>query len=326
MSQEVYSRTIHWWATIEYLRESGSNYEFSVTYNSDPGFNTGSGDSGYLLVAPYISGIDTELDSAFSAARINNPDDNNYEVTVSVPKSNFIYSGGEPIDPNESGWEVADYSVLKNTNGDTLYVFDRDKSEYINQKSKVYYQIYPASNSDSAGYRLRMKCSDIQTGTFTCTVRYKTTGGSYETTTVRIAASQFIKPDYVTVAAIPSLTKADVADFDITIAEVTGGSSGNCEFIQDTAPNHITFTCTQVGSTTRTFTYQCTYTPLPSGLTLDVVDTENNQEYGIPLRTTGSGTFTVPKNDPESSESAIYSFTIHPTAVMGCLFISSGSL
>ena len=324
VSQEVYSRTIHWWATIEYLGESGSNYEFKVTYNSDRGFNTGAGDSGYLLVAPYISGLGTELDSAFSAARIDDPDDTNYEVTVSVPKSNFFDTEGHPIDPNHSGWEVADYSELENTNGDTLYVFDTDKSEYINQKSKVYYRIYPQSNSDSAGYRLGMKCSEGQTGTFICTVRYKTPGGSYATVNVRVNASLSIKPDYITIATfVQGFTKADVADFDITITNVTGGSSGNCEFIQEPAPNHITFSCAQIVSSSRTFTYQCAYTPLPSGLTMDVVDSENNQKNGIPLSTTGSGIFTVPKNDPESGKTSITDITIHPTAVMGCLEISS---
>lgn len=319
---QAYSRVIHYWATIEYLGESGSNYRFAISYHSDPGFSTGSGDSGYLLVAPIISSLDGDLDLVFSdaGARIDDPDDNNYEVVVSVPKSDFVNGQGEPIDPNEAGWSVSTYSELENNQIDTQYIFDVDKSQYINPRSKVYYQIYPNSNSDSAGYRLRMKCSDIQSGTFICTVKYKTTGGGYETTTVRMPTSTFIKPDYGAVSQIPPLTKADVADFDITITEVTGGSSGNCDFIQEPAPNPITLTNTQVGSTTRTFTYQCKYTPLPSGLTMDVVDTENNQRNGISLSTTGSGTFTVPKNDSEG-EISINSITIHPTAVMGCLEI-----
>ena len=298
-----------------------------MTYNSDPGFVQSQGDSGYLLVAPTISSLEGDLDLVFSdaGARIDDPDDNNYEVVVSVPKSDFVNGQGEPIDPNEAGWSVSDYSELENNQIDTQYIFDADKSQYINKKSKVYYQIYPASNLDSAGYRLRMKCSDSQTGKFTCTIKYKTTGGGYETATISISAFSFIKPDYVNNIGISSLTKADVADFDITITEVTGGSSGDCDFIQEPAPNHITLTNTQVGSTTRTFTYECMYTPLPSGLTMDVVDSENNQKDGIPLSTTGTGTFTVPKNDPES-EISINSITIHPTAVMGCLEISTDSI
>ena len=325
---QAYSRVIHYWATIEYLGTSDSNYRFAINYYSDPGFVQSQGDSGYLLVAPTISSLDGDLDSAFrdAGAQIDDPDDNNYEVVVSVPQSDFVNGQGEPIDPNEAGWSVGGYSELENNQIDTQYIFDVDKSQYINKKSKVYYQIYPASNSDSAGYRLRMKCSDIQTGKFTCTVRYKTTGGGYETTTFSVPANSFIEPDYSNTTSIPSLTKADVADFDITITEVTGGSSGDCDFIQEPAPNHITLTNTQVGSTTRTFTYECMYTPLPSGLTMDVVDTENNQKDGIPLSTTGSGTFTVPKNDPESGEVAIDNLTIHPTAVMGCLEISTDNI
>lgn len=319
---QAYSRVIHYWATIEYLGASGSNYNFKIHYYSNPSFVQIEGDSGYLLVAPTISSLEGDLDLVFSdaGARIDNLDDNNFGVEVSVPQSDFVNGQGEPIDPNEAGWSVSDYSELENNQIDTQYIFDVEKSQYINPRSKVYYQIYPASNRDSAGYRLKMKCSDIQSGTFICTVKYKATGGGYETITVRMPTSTFIKPDYGSVSQIPSLTKADVADFDITITEVTGGSSGDCDFIQEPAPNHIALTNTQVGSTTRTFTYECTYTPLPSGLTMDVVDTENNQKNGIPLSTTGNGTFTVPKNDPEKGIS-INSITIHPTAVMGCLEI-----
>lgn len=327
---QAYSRVIHYWATIEYLGASGSDYNFKINYYSDPAFSQSTGDSGYLLVAPTISGLDSDLDLVFSdaGARIDNPDTDNFEVEVSVPQSNFIKSGGDPISPNELGWTVYTYSELENNQIDTQYIFDVEKSQYIAQRSEVYYQIYPLSNSDSAGYRLRMKCSDRQSGTFTCTVRYKTTGGGYETTTVRISASQLINPDYDTskVAQIPGLTKADVADFDITIAEVTGGSSGNCDFIQEYMQNAIFLVNSQVGSTTRTFTYGCQYSPLPSGLTMDVVDSENNQKKGIPLSTTGSGTFTVPKNDSESGQVSITDITIHPTAVMGCLEIMQTDL
>lgn len=320
---QAYSRVIHYWATIEYLGASGSNYNFKIHYYSNPSFVQIEGDSGYLLVAPTISGLDSDLDLVFSdaGARIDNLNTDSFEVEVSVPQSAFIKSGGEPISPNELGWTVYTYSELENNWVDTQYIFDVDKSQYIAQRSEVYYMIYPANNTTSSPFHVRFKSSERQTGTFTVTIKYKTSGGSYSTTTLRLSSAAIGSDSYGYPVSLTGVAKGDVEDFDISISEVTGGSSANCDFIQKPAPNPIALTNDWVGSTSRTFSYRCTYTPLPAGLTMDVVDTENNQKDGIPLSTTGIGTFTVPKNDSEGTISKINSITIHPTAVMGCLEI-----
>ena len=322
VSQGVYERIVKYWGSIEYLGEAGDYYRYQINWQSEGSFYNSSGDRGYLCLAPYHPRLDSDLDNA--SMRFQEPDTDNDFRVVEVLKSLVVDADGEPIDPTDSGWYVDDFSDLYNDGTtSTLYQFDKEKSSYFTSNT-VYYQIAPESNSESASYRIRFRKVNeaAMTGSYVVQIRYKNSSGSYVTSNYTIPGQGIVSGNnYGAWFLLSGITKGMVSDFDISAQSMVGMEAVRLE--RKPYINSITLTCVQIGSSTRTFTYECEYTPLPSGLTMDVVDTEGNEQIGIQLNTSGSGTFTVPKNDPESDTTSIDSMTIHPSPETGCLLIST---
>ena len=322
VSQGVYERIVRYWGTIEYLGEAGDYYRYQINWESEGSFYNSSGDRGYLCLAPYHPRLDSDLDNA--SMRFQEPDSDNDNRVVEILKSLVVDADGEPIDPTDSGWTVGDFSDLYNDGTvSTLYQFDKEKSSYFTSNT-VFYQIAPASNSESALYRIRFRKVNeaALVGGYTVQIRYKNTSGSYTTKNYTISGQGIVSGnDYGAWFQLSGITKDMVSDFDIFAQSMAGMAAVRLE--RELYVNHITLSCVQIGSSMRTFSYECEYTPLPSGLTMDVVDTEGNEQVGIQLNTSGSGTFTVPKNDPESGTTSIDSMTIHPSPEIGCLLINN---